>query len=174
LSVASYFGTAAQNNLSPSTSWQLTGNVQAGTAVINSTDQLSVDSANERISGLDSNTPSFSTDLSAVLIDFTYLNPATKPEVYLRAPMDKDLALTVGVVEDLAGWGTVEVSAVAKLDQFVWKDPYVTDELREETRVTNYGLYLRYNDFFYIFCFHGNLGLTRHRPYSKIINNDVA
>lgn len=131
--------------------WQLTGHLEAGEAYVLSNDQLKTDDNNVSPSGLDRHGDSFPGQLQAVLVDITLANTTSKTELYLRTPIDADLAITVGAAKAFEKMGEWDLSYFVKLNDTAWKDPYVLGVAREETDVSNEGFSIKHGDFAYSF-----------------------
>lgn len=129
--------------------WQLNGRVEAGGAYIHSNDQLMTEGENEISSSIDQKADAFPSDLYAVLVDFTLSNQHAQTEFYLRTPIDADLAITIGAAKEFEATGQWDLSLFVKLDDTVWKNPYLQNIAREETDVENSGLSLQHGDFVY-------------------------
>lgn len=129
--------------------WQLTGSVQGGVATMESTSQMIVDNANATNHYLNREADSFNTRFTAPLVDFTYISQKKDAAYYFRTPVDNGFPLTLGYTRDIKDVGNVDISVFTKLDNEVWKHPYLVESARESTSVMDSGITLQYNDFFY-------------------------
>jgi hypothetical protein len=114
------------------------GRIEAGAALVSTTDQLFA-RGDRRFDSLREEADRSSTVLPVALFDLRY-RTASGREFYLGTPLESTTPrLSLGAATPLGRLGTLETSALASPWAELWKDPYLAGARRSATRAPEYG-----------------------------------
>ena len=124
------------------------GWMQAGIGYSTGTDQLDTD-ADKRNDGLGSNADRYHDALPMLLFDLRYTFSPSARQLYFSTPRERGgpPALTLGAVLPLADGTKLDMAVFGKPFEEVWKDPYLVDERRADTKKATYGTRFTLSDF---------------------------
>ncbi|MDJ0984149.1 MAG: DUF2860 family protein [Desulfobacterales bacterium] len=122
------------------------GRISAGAGYMTSTDQLKTSDENNRIDSLSGDADWYDSFLPLVLFNLQYTFAESGRQIYFGTPpeLSGPPGLSLGFVQPFSDGSRLDISVFARLFSEVWRDPYLTDVNRKETREHNYGTRVAY------------------------------
>ena len=111
-----------------------------------STDQLKTTDENKRIDSLSGDADWYDKFIPLALFNLSYTFADSGRQVYFGTPQELSgpPGLSLGFVQPFSDGSQLDISAFTRLFSEVWRDPYLTDTGRKETREYSYGTRLAY------------------------------
>ena len=124
------------------------GRISAGAGYLTSTDQLKTSDENNRIDSLSGDANWYDTFLPLALFNLRYTFAESGRQVYFGTPpeLSGPPGLSLGFVQPFSDGSRLDISVFTRLFSEVWRDPYLTDINRKETRKLNYGTRFAYEE----------------------------
>jgi hypothetical protein len=124
------------------------GRLSAGAGYMTSTDQLKTTDENKRIGSLSGDAERYDKFMPLALFNLRYTFAESGRQVYFgTAPeLSGPPGLSLGFVQPFSEGSRLDISVFTRLLSEVWRDPYLTDTGRKETREYNYGTRLAYEE----------------------------
>jgi hypothetical protein len=122
------------------------GRISTGAGYMTSTDQLKTTDENKRIDALSGDADRYDTFLPLALFNLRYTFAESGRQVYFGTPpeLSGPPGLSLGFVQPFSDGSRLDLSVFTRLFSEVWRDPYLTNASRKETREYNYGTRLAY------------------------------
>jgi hypothetical protein len=126
------------------------GRFSAGVGYMTSTDQLKTTDENKSIDSLSGDADGYDKFIPLVLFNLRYTFAESGLQVYFGTPpeLSGPPALSLGFVQPLPDGSQLDISVFTRLLSEVWRDPYLTNTSRKETREYNYGTRFAYEEIF--------------------------
>lgn len=126
------------------------GRISAGAGFMASTDQLKTTDENKRIDSLSGDADWHDKFMPLALFNLNYTFADSGRQVYFGTPpeLSGPPGLSLGLVQPFSDGSRLDISVFTRLFSEVWRDPYLTDTDRKETREYNYGTRLAYEQIF--------------------------
>jgi len=123
------------------------GRISAGAGYMTSTDQLKTTDENKRIDSLSGDADWYDKFMPLALFNLSYTFAASGRQVYFGTPpeLSGPPGLSLGFVQPFSDGSKLDLSVFTHLFSEVWRDPYLTETGRKESRVYNYGTRLAYD-----------------------------
>ncbi|MGD8332713.1 MAG: DUF2860 family protein [Desulfobacterales bacterium] len=124
------------------------GRISAGAGYMASTDQLKTSDENKRIDSLSGDADWYDTVIPLALFNLRYTFAESGRQVYFGTPpqLSGPPGLSLGIVQPFSDGSRLDLSVFTRLFSEVWRDPYLTNTGRKETREYNYGTRLAYEE----------------------------
>ena len=124
------------------------GRISAGAGYMTSTDQLKTTDENKRIDSLSGDADGYDKFLPLALFNLRYIFAESGRQVYFGTPAELSgpPGLSAGFVQPFSDGSRLDLSVFTRLFSEVWRDPYLTNAGRKETREYNYGARLAYEE----------------------------
>ena len=122
------------------------GRISAGAGYVTSTDQLKTTDENKRIDSLSGDADRYDTFLPLALFNLRYTFAESGRQVYFGTPpeLSGPPGLSLGFVQPFSDGSRLDLSVFTRLFSEVWRDPYLTNASRKETREYRYGTRIAY------------------------------
>ena len=122
------------------------GRISAGTGFMTSTDQLKTTDENKRIDSLSGDADWYDKFMPLVLFNLGYTFAESGRQVYFGTPpeLSGPPGLSLGFVQPFSDGSRLDISVFTRLFSEVWRDPYLVNADRKETRAYNYGTRFAY------------------------------
>ena len=132
----------------PAKSEGFSGRISAGVGYMTSTDQLKTTDENKTIDSLDDDADWYDKILPLALFNLRYTFAESGRQVYLGTPTELSgpPGLSLGFVQPFSDNSRLDISVFTHLFSEVWRDPYLTNTNRKETRKYNYGTRIAYDE----------------------------
>lgn len=124
------------------------GRISAGAGYMTSTDQLKTTDENKRIDSLSGDADWYDRLIPLALFNLRYTFAESGRQVYFGTPpeLSGPPGLSLGFVQPFSDGSRLDISVFTHLFSEVWRDPYLTDTGRKETRKYNYGTRFAYEE----------------------------
>jgi hypothetical protein len=124
------------------------GRISAGAGYMTSTDQLKTTDENKRIDSLSGDADRYDKFLPLPLFNLRYTFAESGRQVYFGTPPEPGgpPGLSLGFVQPFSDGSRLDLSVFTRLFSEVWRDPYLANTSRKETREYNYGARLAYEE----------------------------
>jgi hypothetical protein len=124
------------------------GRISAGAGYMTSTDQLKTTDENKRIDSLSGDADWHDTFLPLALLNLRYTFAGSGRQVYFGTAVEPGgpPGLSLGFVQPFSDGSRLDVSVFTRLFSEVWRDPYLTNTSRKETREYRYGTRIAYEE----------------------------
>ena len=124
------------------------GRLSAGAGYMTSTDQLKTTDENKRIDSLSGDADWYDKFMPLALFNLRYTFAESGRQVYFGTPpeLSGPPGLSLGFVQPFSDGGRLDISVFARPFSETWRDPYLTDIGRKETREYNYGARFAYEE----------------------------
>ncbi len=122
------------------------GRVSAGAGYMTSTDQLKTTDENRRIDSLSGDAQRYDRFIPMALFNLRYTFAESGRRVYFGTAPEASgrPRLSLGFVQPFSDGSRLDLSVFTQLFSEVWRDPYLTDVRRKETRQYRYGARIAY------------------------------
>jgi hypothetical protein len=122
------------------------GRISAGAGFMTSTDQLKTTDENKRIDSLSGDADWYDKFMPLVMFNLGYTFAESGRQVYFGTPpeLSGPPRLSLGFVQPVSDGSRLDVSVYTHLFSEVWRDPYLINADRKETRAYNYGTRFAY------------------------------
>ena len=122
------------------------GRISAGAGFMTSTDQLKTTDENKRIDSLSGDADWYDKFMPLALFNLEYTFAESGRQVYFGTPMELSgpPGLSLGFVQPFSDDSRLDISVFTHLFSEVWRDPYLINADRKETREYNYGARFAY------------------------------
>ena len=122
------------------------GRISAGAGFMMSTDQLKTTDENKRIDSLSGDADWYDKFMPLALFNLEYKLAESGRQVYFGTPpeLSGPPGLSLGFVQPFSDGSRLDVSVFTHLFSEVWRDPYLINADRKETREYNYGTRFAY------------------------------
>jgi hypothetical protein len=126
------------------------GRLSAGAGYMTSTDQLKTTDENKRIDSLSGDADWYDKFMPLALFNLRYTFTESGRQVYFGTPpeLSGPPGLSLGFVQPFSDGSRLDISVFTQLLSEVWRDPYLTNTNRKETREYNYGIRFAYEEIF--------------------------
>ena len=126
------------------------GRIAAGAGFMTSTDQLKTTDENKQIDSLSGDADGYDKFMPLALFNMRYSFAETGRQIYFGTPAELSgpPGVSLGFVQPFSDGSRLDVSVFARLFSEVWRDPYLTNADRKETRESNYGTRIEYDKIF--------------------------
>ena len=123
------------------------GRISAGVGYMISTDQLKTTDENKTIDSLDDDADWYDRFMPLALLSLRYTFAESGRQIYFGTPSEFSgpPGLSLGFVQPFQNNGNLDISIFTNPFSEVWRDPYLTDTGRKETRMYNFGARLKYD-----------------------------
>jgi len=123
------------------------GRISAGAGYMTSTDQLKTTDENKRIDSLSGDADWYDKFMPLALFNLRYTFAESGRQIYFGTPPEFSgpPGLSLGFVQPFSDGSRLDISVFTRLFSEVWRDPYLTDTGRKETREHNYGTRFAYD-----------------------------
>src|SRR5210317_502121 len=124
------------------------GRLSAGAGYMTSTDQLKTTDENKRIDSLSGDADWYDKFMPLAMFNLRYTFAESGRQVYFGTPpeLSGPPGLSLGFVQPFSDGGRLDISVFARPFSEAWRDPYLTDTGRKETREHNYGARFAYEE----------------------------
>ena len=124
------------------------GRISAGAGFMTSTDQLKTTDENKRIDSLSGDADWYDKFMPLALFNLRYTFAESGRQIYFGTPpeLSGPPGLSLGFVQPLSDGSRLDISVFTRLFSKVWRDPYLTNVGRKETREYNYGTRVEYDE----------------------------
>ncbi len=124
------------------------GRISAGAGYMTSTDQLKTTDENKRIDSLSGDADRYDSFIPLALFHLRYTFAESGRQVYFGTPPEFSgpPGLSLGFVQPFSDGSRLDLSVFTQLFSEVWRDPYLTNTSRKETREYNFGTRLSYEE----------------------------
>ena len=124
------------------------GRISAGAGFMASTDQLKTTDENKRIDSLSGDADWYDKFMPLALFNLKYTFADSGRQVYFGTAVEPGgpPGLSLGFVQPFSDGSRLDVSVFTRLFSEVWRDPYLTNTGRKETREYNYGARFAYEE----------------------------
>jgi hypothetical protein len=124
------------------------GRISAGAGYMTSTDQLKTTDENKRIDSVSGDANWYDKFIPLALFNLRYTFAESGRQIYFGTPAELSgpPGLSLGFVQPFSDGSRLDISVFARLFSEVWRDPYLTDTNRKETREHNYGTRFAYEE----------------------------
>lgn len=122
------------------------GRISAGAGFMTSTDQLKTTDENKRVDSLSGDADWYDKFMLLALFNLGYTFAESGRQVYFGIPpaLGGTPRLALGFVQPFSDGSRLDVSVFTRLFSEVWRDPYLINADRKETREYNYGTRFAY------------------------------
>lgn len=122
------------------------GRISAGAGFMTSTDQLKTTDENKRIDSLSGDADWYDKFMPLVMFNLGYTFAESGRQVYFGIPpaLGGTPRLALGFVQPFSDGSRLDISVFTRLFSEVWRDPYLINADRKETREYNYGTRFAY------------------------------
>lgn len=122
------------------------GRISAGAGFMTSTDQLKTTDENKRVDSLSGDADWYDKFMPLALFNLGYTFAESGRQVYFGIPpaLGGTPRLALGFVQPFSDGSRLDVSVFTRLFSEVWRDPYLINADRKETREYNYGTRFAY------------------------------
>lgn len=122
------------------------GRISAGAGFMTSTDQLKTTDENKRVDSLSGDADWYDKFMPLALFNLGYTFAESGRQVYFGTPpaLGGPPRLALGFVQPLSDGSRLDISVFTRLFSEVWRDPYLINADRKETREYNYGTRFAY------------------------------
>jgi hypothetical protein len=126
------------------------GRISAGAGFVTSTDQLKTTDENKQIDSLSGDADWYDKFMPLILFNMRYTFAESGRQIYFGTPpeLSGPPGLSLGFVQPFTDGSRLDISVFTRLFSEVWRDPYLTDTDRKETRQYNYGTRIEYDKIF--------------------------
>jgi hypothetical protein len=126
------------------------GRLSAGAGYMTSTDQLKTNDENKRIDSLSGDADWYDKFMPLAWFNLRYTFVESGRQVYFGTPSEPSgpPGLSLGFVQQFSDGSRLDISVFTRPLSEVWRDPYLTDTRRKETREYNYGTRFAYEEIF--------------------------
>jgi hypothetical protein len=126
------------------------GRLSVGAGYMTSTDQLETTDENKRIDSLSGDADWYDKFMPLVLFDLRYTFAESGRQVYFGTPLEPSgpPGLSLGFVQPFSDGSRLDISVFTRPMSEVWRDPYLTNTGRDETREYKYGTRFAYQEIF--------------------------
>ena len=123
------------------------GRISAGVGYMMSTDQLKTTDENETIDSLDDDADWYDKFMPLALLNLRYTFAESGRQIYFGTPPEPSgpPGLSLGFVQPFRDGSDLDISIFTNPFSEVWRDPYLTNTDRKETRKYNYGARIEYD-----------------------------
>lgn len=123
------------------------GSISAGVGFMTGTDQLKTTDENKQIGSLSGDADWYDKFMPLAAFSLRWTFEGSGRRLYFGTPRELGgpPGLSLGFVEPLSHGGRLDISVFTRLFSEVWRDPYLTDVDRKETREYNYGIRVQYD-----------------------------
>jgi hypothetical protein len=124
------------------------GRISAGAGFMTSTDQLKTTDENKRIDSLSGDADWYDKFMPLALFNLRYTFTESGRQVYFGTPQELSgpPGLSLGFVQPFSDGSRLDISVFTRLFSEVWRDPYLTNDGRKETREYKYGTQVEYDE----------------------------
>ena len=124
------------------------GRISAGVGYMTSTDQLKTTDENKRLDSLSGDADGYDKFLPLALFNLRYTFAESGRQVYFGTPAELSgpPGLSLGFVQPFSDGSRLDLSVFTQLFAEVWRDPYLSNASRKETREYKYGTRLAYEE----------------------------
>ena len=124
------------------------GRISAGAGYMTSTDQLKTTDENKTIDSLSDDADWYDKIMPLALFNLRYTFAESGRQIYFGTPAELSgpPGLTLGFVQPFADGSQLDISVFTHLFSEVWRDPYLINTNRKETRKYNYGTRIAYDE----------------------------
>ena len=124
------------------------GRISAGVGYMTSTDQLKTTDENKTIDSLNDDADWYDKILPLALFNLRYTFAESGRQIYFGTPTELSgpPGLSLGFVQPFSDGSTLDISVFTHLFSEVWRDPYLINTNRNETRKYNYGTRITYDE----------------------------
>ena len=122
------------------------GRLSAGAGYITSTDQLKTTDENKRIDSLSGDADWYDKFMPLARFNLRYTFAESGRQIYFGTPseLSGSPGLSLGFVQPFSDGSQLDISVFTRPLSEVWRDPYLTNTGRKETREYNYGTRFAY------------------------------
>jgi hypothetical protein len=122
------------------------GRISAGAGFVTSTDQLKTSDENKRIDSLSGDADWYDNFMPLALFNLEYTFAESGRQVYFGTPSELSgpPRLSLGFVQPFSDGSKLDISVFTHLFSEVWRDPYLINAARKETREYKYGTRFAY------------------------------
>jgi len=122
------------------------GRISAGAGFMTSTDQLKTTDENKRIDSLSGDADWYDKFMPLVMFNLGYTFAESGRQVYFGTPpeLSGPPRLSLGFVQPFSDGSRLDISVFTRPFSEVWRDPYLINADRKETREYNYGTRFTY------------------------------
>jgi hypothetical protein len=122
------------------------GRISAGAGYMTSTDQLKTNDENKCIDSLSGDADWYDTVIPLALFNLRYTFAESGRQVYFGTPpeLSGPPGLSLGFVQPFSDGSRLDLSVFTRLFSEVWRDPYLTNIRRQETREYRFGTRIAY------------------------------
>jgi hypothetical protein len=126
------------------------GRIAAGVGYMTSTDQLKTSDENKTIDSLSDDADWYDKFLPLALFNLRYTFAESGRQIYFGTPAEFSgpPGLSLGFVQPFSDGSQLDISVFTHPFSEVWRDPYLTNTNRKETRKYNYGGRIVYDEIF--------------------------
>ena len=126
------------------------GRVSAGVGYMTSTDQLKTSDENKTIDSLSDDADWYDKFMPLALLNLRYTFAESGRQIYFGTPAELSgpPGLSLGFVQPFSDGSQLDISVFTHLFSEVWRDPYLTNTNRKETRKYTYGSRIAYDEIF--------------------------
>ena len=124
------------------------GWLSAGAGYMTSTDQLKTTDENKRIDSLSGDADWYDKFMPLALFNLRYTFAESGRQVYFGTPpeLSGPPGLSLGFVQPFSDGSRLDISVFTRLFSEAWRDPYLINTGRKETREYNYGTRFAYEE----------------------------
>jgi hypothetical protein len=124
------------------------GRLSAGAGYITSTDQLKTTDENKRIDSLSGDADWYDKFMPLARFNLRYTFAESGRQIYFGTPseLSGSPGLSLGFVQPFSDGSQLDISVFTRPLSEVWRDPYLTNTGRKETREYNYGARFAYEE----------------------------
>ena len=122
------------------------GRISAGAGYMTSTDQLRTSDENKRLDSLSGDADWYDKFTPLALLNLSYNFAESGRQIYFGTPAELSgpPGLSLGLVQPFSDGSRLDISVFTRLLSEVWRDPYLINTSRKETREYNYGTRFAY------------------------------
>jgi hypothetical protein len=123
------------------------GRISAGAGFMTSTDQLKTTDENKQIDSLSGDADWYNKFMPLALFNMRYTFAESGRQIYFGTPpeLSGPPGLSLGFAQPFSDGSRLDISVFTRLFSEVWRDPYLTNAGRKETREYNYGTRIEYD-----------------------------
>ena len=145
-----FYGSSADAVNPAKQSEGFSGRISAGAGYMTSTDQLKTSDENKTIASLSDDADWYDKILPLALFNLRYTFAESGRQIYFGTPAELSgpPGLSLGFVQPVSDGSRLDISVFTHLFSEVWRDPYLANTNRKETRKYNYGTRIAYDEIF--------------------------